>query len=70
MVCIAPEAVLWFGEDMRAVPLRNNKLAAADMHVIQTISTPSHPIGITYEPTQSRVWVACYSGSILVFDDS
>src|SRR3569832_750189 len=29
MVCIAPEAVLWFGETMSAVPLRNNKAAAS-----------------------------------------
>src|SRR4029078_9796405 len=28
MVCIAPEAVLWFGEGMSAVPLRNNKAEA------------------------------------------
>ena len=28
-----------------------------------------HPIGITYEPVTQRVWVACYGGQILVFDD-
>src|SRR3954471_22739784 len=34
MVCIAPEAVLWFGEDMSAVPLRNNKAAASAVRAV------------------------------------
>ena len=38
------------------------------MSIVQTIAVPSHPIGITYEPATHRVWVACYSGEILVFD--
>lgn len=37
MVCIAPEAVLWFGEDMSAVPLRNNKLAASDVRSVTVL---------------------------------
>jgi len=45
-----------------------SKLRADDMSVVQTMSVPSHPIGITYEPTTHRVWVACYSGEILVFN--
>jgi YVTN family beta-propeller protein len=45
----------------------------ADMVVLQTIPTgeepvPSHPIGVTYNPVGNRVWVALYSGAILVFD--
>ena len=44
------------------------KLRASDMSALQTIGVPSHPIGITYEPLTHRVWVACYSGEILVFD--
>ena len=28
-----------------------------------------HPIGITYDAPTRRVWVACYGGSILVYDD-
>ena len=32
--------------------------------------TPSHPIGIAYEPGTSTVWVACYSGEILVYRDA
>jgi hypothetical protein len=38
------------------------------MSVVQALAVPSHPIGITYEPATRRVWVACYSGEILVFD--
>jgi YVTN family beta-propeller protein len=44
------------------------KLRASDMGVVQTVDVPSNPIGITYDPTTHRVWVACYSGEILVFD--
>ena len=39
----------------------------SDLAVIQTLPTNHHPIGITYEPTTRTVWVACYSGTILVF---
>ena len=45
------------------------KLRTSDMTTpLQTISACSHPIGITYEPATHRVWVACYSGEILVFN--
>lgn len=45
---------------------------AADLAPLQTIATgddpvPSHPIGITYDRHGNRVWVALYSGKILVF---
>jgi YVTN family beta-propeller protein len=43
-------------------------LRANDLTVVRNISVPSHPIGIAYEPTAHRLWVACYSGEILVFD--
>ena len=29
-----------------------------------------HPIGITYDRSTSRVWVACYGGEIEIFDDA
>jgi YVTN family beta-propeller protein len=47
-----------------------SKVRTSDMTVMQTVQTDAHPIGITYEPTLQRVWVACYGGRILVFDDS
>jgi YVTN family beta-propeller protein len=46
------------------------KLRTADLAVVDEVKTDYHPIGITYEPTKKAVWVACYGGSILVFDDS
>jgi YVTN family beta-propeller protein len=46
-----------------------SKLRASDMRILQTIDACYHPIGITYEPVTRRVWVACYTGSILVLDD-
>jgi YVTN family beta-propeller protein len=46
------------------------KLRTSDLGVVDEVRTDYHPIGITYEPTKKAVWVACYGGSILVFDDS
>ena len=42
-------------------------LRASDLSIVNTFPVPDHPIGIAYEPTQHRVWVACYSGEILVY---
>ena len=44
-----------------------SKVRTEDMKVIQTIPTGTDPIGITYEPTRDRVWVSCYTGSIMIF---
>ncbi len=44
------------------------KLRASDMSIVQTVGVGSNPIGVTFDPTTHRVWVACYSGEILVFD--
>ena len=46
-----------------------SKVRTSDMSVLQSIDACYHPIGITYEPVTRRVWVACYTGSVLVFDD-
>jgi YVTN family beta-propeller protein len=43
-------------------------LRTSDLGIARTFPVGSHPIGITYEPTAHRVWVACYSGEILVYD--
>jgi YVTN family beta-propeller protein len=44
------------------------KLRASDMSIVQTVDVGSNPIGITFDPATHRVWVACYSGEILVYD--
>jgi len=40
----------------------------SDLSVVRSFPVPDHPIGIAYEPVHHRVWVACYSGAILVYD--
>ena len=45
------------------------KLRSSDMRALQTIDACYHPIGITYDKATKRVWVACYTGSIRVYND-
>ena len=33
-------------------------LKASDLSIVRTFPVPSHPIGIAYEPTAHRVWIA------------
>jgi DNA-binding beta-propeller fold protein YncE len=46
------------------------KLRTSDLRQLARSATDNHPIGIAYEPTTGSVWVACYTGSIIVFDDN
>ena len=46
-----------------------SKVRASDLKVLQTIKVCAEPIGITYDALTSRTWVACYGGSIKVFDN-
>ena len=46
-----------------------SKVRTRDMQATQTIDACEHPIGVTYDAATARVWVACYSGEILVFND-
>jgi len=46
-----------------------SKVRTADMAVAQTVQTNPHPIGITFDPETRQVWVACYTGSLMVFQD-
>jgi YVTN family beta-propeller protein len=46
-----------------------SKLRTSDMKTLQTINACYHPIGITYDRATRRVWVACYTGSIRVYND-
>jgi YVTN family beta-propeller protein len=43
------------------------ELRASDLAVVQTVSVPSKPIGITYDPLTDDVWVSSYSGYITRF---
>jgi YVTN family beta-propeller protein len=44
-------------------------LAASNLRILQTVSTGTRPIGVTYDATTGDVWVAVYTGEILVFSD-
>lgn len=46
-----------------------SKIRTNDMKVIQNIKVCNEPIGITYDKVTNRTWVACYGGSIKVFDN-
>jgi YVTN family beta-propeller protein len=45
-------------------------IRAKDLKLLQTVPTGQHPVGITYDPVSGRVWVAVYTGSIMVFGAS
>ena len=65
-------------EDGRALYVVNyrsgtvSKVRTSDLRVLQVVRTNRHPIGIAYDVHHGagRVWVACYTGTIMVFKDS
>ncbi|HVT14432.1 MAG TPA: YncE family protein [Fimbriimonadaceae bacterium] len=46
-----------------------SQVRTSDMKVTGKVRTNLHPIGITYDAQTHCVWVACYSGSIMVFEE-
>jgi len=66
---------LAIADDAKAIYVVNyesgtvSKLRTSDLKILQTVSACYHPIGIAYDRPTRRVWVACYGGSIQVFDD-
>lgn len=46
-----------------------SKVQAEDMEILDTITVGLNPIGITYDPKTRQVWVACYTGSLVVIQD-
>jgi YVTN family beta-propeller protein len=47
-----------------------SKVRASDMKVLQTIKVCNEPIGVTYDSSTNRTWVACYGGALKVFSNS
>lgn len=45
-------------------------LRASDLKVLQTVPTGTNPVGITFDPVTGHVWVAVYTGEIMVFGPS
>ena len=64
-----------FGDDERSIYVVNyatsriTKVDLASFTVTATAPTDVKPIGISYDACNQRIWVACYSGSILIFED-
>ncbi len=46
-----------------------SKVRARDLKVLRAEPTNASPIGVAYDAESSTVWVACYSGSIMVFEN-
>lgn len=46
-----------------------SKVRTSDMKVLQTIKVCNEPIGVTYDSSTHRTWVACYGGSLKVFEN-
>lgn len=44
-----------------------SKVRTSDMKVVQNLKVCNEPIGVTYDGSTDRTWVACYGGSIKVF---
>ena len=66
-MAIAPD-----GRSLYVVNYQSNtvtKVRTRDMKVLQTVATGVHPIGISFDPSTNDVWVAVYTGAILVFKD-
>lgn len=45
-----------------------SRLDAHDLTLLQSVKTNVHPIGIAYDKVNDKIWVACYSGSIQIFE--
>ena len=45
------------------------KLRATDLSIIQNLKVCKEPIGVTYDNETDQTWVACYEGSIKVFQN-
>jgi len=43
-------------------------LRTSDMHILQTVATGTHPVGVTYDGKTGRVWVAVYTGELMIFN--
>ena len=50
-----------------------NKMSKIDLQsfkVTEQHETKEHPIGITYDDVNNEVWVACYSGALMIFRET
>lgn len=47
-----------------------SKIETKEMDIVDKHSTGTHPIGITFDGKNKNIWVACYTGNIMIFHDS
>lgn len=47
-----------------------SKISTVNMEVVHESRTNSKPIGITFDEETKNIWVACYTGRIMVFHDT
>ena len=49
-----------------------SKLRTSDLRVLQVVRTNRHPMGSPTTSTRGagHIWVACYSGTVMVFKES
>ncbi|MDH4129019.1 MAG: YncE family protein [Spirochaetota bacterium] len=61
------------GDYIYVVNYRSNtlsKVKVSNMKIVENKTTYSKPIGISLDETDNKIWVACYSGYIMVLGDS
>lgn len=46
------------------------KIQTSNMEIVYKVNTKSKPIGVTFDDKKKNVWVACYTGKIMVFHDT
>ena len=46
-----------------------SKVNTAGLKLVQSLYACNHPIGVTFDESTSRTWVACYHGQIKIFDN-
>ncbi len=44
-----------------------SKVRTSDMKVLQTVKVCNEPIGVSYDSSTNKTWVACYGGALKVF---
>lgn len=60
------------GQFLYVVSYMDNTLAKVktdNMQLVQTVKTNDKPIGVTFDEKEKNVWVACYTGSVMIFED-
>lgn len=46
-----------------------SKVSTTNLKVTQSVWACNHPIGVTFDESTNRTWVACYHGQIKIFDN-